>query len=133
QPFIARRWATGRVCYRRLRARSDHKSGNSADCVRRWGAGYDYMIVLDADSIISGSALVTLARVMAAHPEIGILQSLPLPVGRETLFARLLQFGARLQSPMLASGLAFWQLGESNYWGHNAILRLQAFARHCTL
>ncbi|HXO14758.1 MAG TPA: glucans biosynthesis glucosyltransferase MdoH, partial [Steroidobacteraceae bacterium] len=99
----------------------------------RWGAGYEYMIVLDADSIMTGSALVTLARVMDAHPEIGILQSLPLPAGRETLFGRLIQFGARLSSPMLASGVAFWQLGESNYWGHNAILRLQPFARHCTL
>ncbi|TLY54596.1 MAG: glucans biosynthesis glucosyltransferase MdoH, partial [Gammaproteobacteria bacterium] len=133
QRFVARHRAAGRVFYRRRRDRSDHKAGNIADFVRRWGAGYDYMIVLDADSIMTGSALVTLARVMDAHPEIGILQSLPLPVGRETLFARLLQFGARLQSPMLASGLAFWQLGESNYWGHNAILRLQAFARHCTL
>jgi len=131
--LVARHQGAGRVFYRRRRERSDHKAGNIADFVRRWGAGYEYMIVLDADSIMTGSALVTLARVMEAHPEIGILQSLPLPVGRETLFARLIQFGARLQSPMLSSGLAFWQLGESNYWGHNAILRLQPFARHCTL
>jgi membrane glycosyltransferase len=131
--FLTRHRAAGRVFYRRRRDRSEHKAGNIGDFVRRWGARYEYMIVLDADSIMTGSALVTLARVMDAHPEIGILQSLPLPVGRETLFARLLQFGARLQSPMLSSGLAFWQLGESNYWGHNAILRLQPFARHCTL
>src|SRR4029077_1551123 len=91
------------------------------------------MIAVRSGSIMTGSALVTLARLMEAHPEIGILQSLPLPAGRETLFGRLIQFGSRLQSPMLASGLAFWQLGESNYWGHNAILRLQPFARHCTL
>jgi len=133
QRFVARHQAAGRVFYRRRRDRSDHKAGNIADFVRRWGAQYEYMVVLDADSIMTGSALVTLARVMDAHPEIGILQSLPLPVGRETLFGRLIQFGARLQSPMLSSGLAFWQLGESNYWGHNAILRLQPFARHCTL
>ncbi len=131
--LVARHQAAGRVFYRRRRDRSDHKAGNIADFVRRWGARYECMIVLDADSIMTGSALVTLARVMDAHPEIGILQSLPLPMGRETLFARLIQFGARLQSPMLSSGLAFWQLGESNYWGHNAILRLQPFARHCTL
>ena len=131
--FVARHQAAGRVFYRRRRERSGHKAGNIADFVSRWGAGYDYMVVFDADSIMTGSALVTLARVMDAHPEIGILQSLPLPVGGETLFARLLQFGARLQGPMLSSGLAFWQLGESNYWGHNAIVRLQAFARHCTL
>jgi len=131
--FVARHRGAGRVFYRRRRDRSDHKAGNIADFVRRWGASYECMVVLDADSIMTGSALVTLARVMEAHPEIGILQSLPLPTGRETLFGRLIQFGARLQSPMLASGVAFWQLGESNYWGHNAILRLQPFARHCTL
>jgi membrane glycosyltransferase len=39
----------------------------------------------------------------------------------------------RLNGPMFSSGLAFWQLGESNYWGHNAIVRLKAFASHCSL
>jgi membrane glycosyltransferase len=34
---------------------------------------------------------------------------------------------------MLASGLAYWQLGEGNYWGHNAILRLRQFAEFCDL
>jgi len=70
---------------------------------------------------------------MDAHPEAGIIQALPIPAGRETLFARLIQFAARLSSPMLSSGLAYWQLGEGNYWGHNAILRLRAFAENCDL
>ena len=61
------------------------------------------------------------------------MQTLPLLAGRDTLFARLLQFAVRLSGPMFASGLAFWQLGESNYWGHNAIIRLQPFAEHCAL
>src|SRR5215469_12499246 len=99
----------------------------------RWGANYECMIVLDADSVMSGHALVTLARAMEAHPQIGILQSLPLPAGRETLFGRLIQFGSRLQSPMLSAGLAYWQVGESNYWGHNAAVRLRPFAQYCTL
>jgi membrane glycosyltransferase len=91
------------------------------------------MIVLDADSVMSGKALVTLARLMDANPDVGIIQTAPLPVGRDTLFARMVQFGARINGPMLSSGLAFWQLGEANYWGHNAIIRLQAFAAHCDL
>jgi membrane glycosyltransferase len=133
QAFIARHGAAGRVFYRRRLDRSERKAGNIADFVRHWGKDYECMVILDADSIMSGEALVTLARVMEAHPTIGILQSLPLAVGRETLFGRLIQFGSRLQSPMLSSGLAFWQLGESNYWGHNAIVRVQPFARYCTL
>ena len=130
---LVARYGAERVFYRRRLDRSERKAGNIADFVRRWGANYECMVVLDADSVMSGHALVTLARAMEAHPQIGILQSLPVPAGRETLFGRLIQFGSRLQSPMLSSGLAWWQAGESNYWGHNAIVRLLPFAQHCTL
>ncbi|HUN71363.1 MAG TPA: glucans biosynthesis glucosyltransferase MdoH [Steroidobacteraceae bacterium] len=129
----ARHRARGRIFYRRRAENVGRKAGNIADFVRAWGGAYDYAIVLDADSIMSGQALVTLARLMDAHPQAGIIQALPMPAGRETFFARLIQFAARLSSPMLASGLAWWQLGEGNYWGHNAILRLKPFAAFCDL
>ncbi|MGH8302724.1 MAG: glucans biosynthesis glucosyltransferase MdoH, partial [Steroidobacteraceae bacterium] len=131
--LAARHHAHGRIFYRRRTENAGRKAGNIADFVRAWGGAYDYAIVLDADSIMSGEALVMLARLMDAHPQAGIIQVLPLPAGRETFFARLIQFAARLSSPMLASGLAWWQLGEGNYWGHNAILRLKAFAAFCDL
>ena len=131
---LVSRYATeGRLHYRRRTDRSGHKTGNIAEFLSRWGSQYDFMVVLDADSIMTGNALVTLVRLMEANAQIGILQSLPLPAGHETLFGRIIQFGSRLQSPMLSSGLAFWQLGDSNYWGHNAILRLPAFTAHCDL
>jgi membrane glycosyltransferase len=131
--LVARHGAAGRVFYRRRRENTGRKAGNIEDFVRTWGGAYDYAVVLDADSVMSARALVTLAAMMDAHPEAGIIQALPLPCGRDTLFARLVQFAARLNSPMLAAGLAWWQLGESNYWGHNAILRLRAFAVYCGL
>jgi membrane glycosyltransferase len=131
--LVARLTASGRLFYRRRSDNAGRKAGNIADFVRNWGGAYDYMIVLDADSIMAGSALVALARLMDAHPDVGILQSLPMPVGRDTLFARMLQFAVRLNGPMFASGLVFWQLGESNYWGHNAIVRLRPFAEQCAL
>jgi membrane glycosyltransferase len=131
--LVARHRAQGRIFYRRREHNTGRKAGNIADFVRSWGGAYEYAIVLDADSIMSGHALVSLTALMDAHPEAGIMQALPLPTGRETLFARLIQFGARLNSLMLASGLAYWQLGEGNYWGHNAILRLRQFAEFCDL
>jgi membrane glycosyltransferase len=131
--LVARHGGSGRIFYRRRAQNVGRKSGNIADFVRNWGAAYTHMIVLDADSVMSGKSLVTLARLMDAHPGVGIIQTAPLPVGRDTLFARMIQFGARLNGPMLSSGLAFWQLGEANYWGHNAIIRLEAFASHCDL
>jgi len=131
--LTARHHARGRIFYRRRAENLSRKAGNIADFVRSWGGAYDYAIVLDADSIMSGETLVNLVRLMDAHPQAGIIQALPLPAGRETFFARIIQFAARLSSPMLASGLAWWQLGEGNYWGHNAILRLKPFAAHCDL
>lgn len=131
--IVATHGAQGRIFYRRRLERRQRKAGNVADFVHRWGDTYEFMVVLDADSVMTGAALVTLARLMEAHPEIGILQSLPLPMGRLTLFGRLIQFGSRLQSPMLTSGLAFWHLGESNYYGHNAIIRLRPWAECCDL
>jgi membrane glycosyltransferase len=131
--LVKRHGAHGRIFYRRRAQNTSRKAGNVADFVRTWGGGYEYMVVLDADSVMSGKALVTLARLMDASPKVGLLQTLPTPAGRETLFARLQQFGARLNSQMLSSGLAFWQLSEANYWGHNAIIRVQPFATYCAL
>jgi len=131
--LVARHNAQGRIFYRRRVQNIGRKAGNLADFVQQWGAAYESMVVLDADSIMTGEALVKLALLLEAHPDIGILQALPQPVGRETLFARLVQFAARLNGPMLSSGLAFWQLSESNYWGHNAIIRIRPFAACCAL
>ncbi len=131
--LVTRHGARGRIFYRRRPENTARKAGNIADFINNWGGAYDYAIVLDADSIMSGETMLELAQLMDANPRTGIIQALPLPAGRDTLFARLIQFAARLSSPMLSSGLAYWQLGESNYWGHNAILRLAPFAEFCAL
>jgi membrane glycosyltransferase len=131
--LVAKHHADGRMFYRRRAQNTARKSGNVADWITNWGGAYECFVVLDADSIMTGDTLVTLARLMEAHPQAGIIQGLPLPAGRDTLFARMIQFAARLNGPMLASGLAFWQLEAGNYWGHNAILRTRMFAAFCAL
>ena len=122
-----------RLHYRWRRVRSKRKAGNVADFCRRWGREHRYMVVLDADSVMSGAALVQLLRLMEAHPRAGILQTLPRPCGLETLHARAQQFIGRVSGRVFAAGLQYWQLGESHYWGHNAILRIEPFMRHCAL
>lgn len=131
--LVAKHNAAGRIFYRRRARNLSRKAGNIADFVRQWGGAYDHMVVLDADSIMTGHALVTLAQLMDAHPDVGIMQTLPTPAGRDTLFARMVQFASRLNGLMLSSGLAWWQLGEANYWGHNAIIRIRPFAQFCAL
>lgn len=125
--------AAGRLFYRRRAENSGRKAGNIADWVRRWGGAYDGMLVLDADSIMAGATILRLAAALEADPRAGIVQSLPLAANRQTLFARALQFAGRLYGPPLAAGHAFWQLGEANYFGHNAIIRTRAFAACCGL
>ena len=122
-----------RIFYRHRSKNSRRKAGNIADFCQRWGARYDHMVVLDADSLMTGKALVQLVSAMEAHPEAGLIQTLPLVINRHTLFARLHQFAARVYGPVLAAGLAYWHLGDSNYWGHNAIIRTQAFTAHAGL
>lgn len=123
----------GRIFYRWRRHRIKRKSGNIADFCRRWGSQYRYMVVLDADSVMSGDCLTTLVRLMEANPTTGIIQTAPLASGRDTLYARVQQFAARVYGPLFTAGLHFWQLGESYYWGHNAIIRIAPFIRHCAL
>ena len=123
----------GRIFYRHRRNNIKRKSGNIADFLRRWGRNYEYMVVFDADSVMAGSTLVRLVGLMDAHPAAGIIQTVPTMVNRETLYGRVQQFASRAYGPMLAAGLHFWQLGESYYWGHNAILRVEPFMRHCAL
>jgi membrane glycosyltransferase len=124
---------SGRIFYRWRRVRIRRKSGNVADFCRRWGADYRYMVVLDADSVMTGDCLKRLVQLMEAEPGAGIIQTIPRAAGRETLHARIQQFAAGAYGPMLAAGLHFWQLGESHYWGHNAIIRVEPFMRHCAL
>ena len=123
----------GRVFYRLRKHNIKRKSGNIADFLRRWGRNYDHMIVCDADSVLAGATVVRLVRLMERHPRAGIIQTIPAMVNRETLFGRVHQFASRVYGPMLAAGLHFWQLGESYYWGHNAILRCAPFMKHCGL
>ncbi|WP_336489294.1 glucans biosynthesis glucosyltransferase MdoH [Methylobacterium nigriterrae] len=120
--------------YYRHRARNHHrKAGNIGDFVTRWGGAYDHMLVLDADSLMTGACIVRLAAAMEADPDSGIIQSLPLIINRNTLFARVQQFAARIYGPVIATGLSVWSGRDGNYWGHNAVIRTRAFAESCGL
>lgn len=126
-------WSGVSVFYRHRPENIDRKAGNIADWVRRFGGAYDHMVVLDADSLMSGDCLVRLAAAMERHPRIGLIQTLPLLANLNSLFARAQQFACRLYGPMVARGLAWWSGGQGNYWGHNAIIRVRAFAEQAGL
>mgnify|MGYP001168323660 CR=1 FL=1 len=121
------------IYYRNRRINLKRKSGNVADFCRRFGRRYTYMVVMDADSVMSGTTLVRMVSVMERQRRVGILQSAPAVTGRETLLARVQQFCSRAYGPMFAAGLHSMQLGDAQFWGHNAIIRIKPFMRHCGL
>ncbi|MFB2531571.1 glucans biosynthesis glucosyltransferase MdoH [Paracoccus sp. p3-h83] len=121
------------IWYRLRDENIDRKAGNVAEFVRRWGGRYDQMVVLDADSVMTGDTIAQLSARMAGDPAIGLIQTMPMLVGGETIFARLTQFAGRVYGPMIARGVAAWSGDTGNYWGHNAIIRVSAFAQCCGL
>ena len=121
------------VWYRRRWLNVARKSGNLEDFVTRWGGRYDHMIVLDADSLIDAPTLLQLVQVMQSDPALGILQTAPQLIGARTFFGRLQQFAACVYGPVITRGLAAWSGDSCNYWGHNAIIRMRAFAENCGL
>jgi membrane glycosyltransferase len=116
------------IYYRRRAQNTARKTGNISDWIEGWGGGYEAMLVLDADSLMSSSAIVTMADELSHDPSAGLIQSCPKLFGAKTLFARMQQFSNVTYGWPLAEGLALWANREGNYWGHNAIIRTAAFA-----
>ncbi len=121
------------IYYRHRPKNTARKTGNIADFVTRWGGAYAHMLVLDADSLMSADTILRLTEAMENDPDAAIIQSPPLIINRNTLLARLQQFAARFQGPIVSAGLQAWSGTSGNYWGHNAVIRMRAFADHCGL
>ncbi len=119
--------------YRHRTLNAGHKAGNIADFCQRWGNNYDFMIVLDSDSIMEGDTLVELVSLMELNPRAALIQTVPIPTNQNTLFGRILQFSSSLYAPLISWGQSFWYSNGANYWGHNAIIRMGAFIETCGL
>lgn len=119
--------------YRRRAQNTARKSGNIEDFCNRWGAEYDFMLVLDADSLMTAETIIKMARLMEENYHAGIIQASPQMINSTAMFARMQQFSGKVAGPVVGAGLAYWQLGNSNYWGHNAIIRTRAFIDCCGL
>jgi membrane glycosyltransferase len=128
RPLVKRLKDVMPVYYRRRRENHGRKAGNVKDWVRRFGGSYEHFIILDGDSVMSGTTLVRLALGMERDEKAGLIQTVPRLTGAVTLLQHLQQFASNVYGPSVASGLAFWHRDQGNYWGHNAIIRTRAFA-----
>lgn len=131
--LVQDRGGEGRIFYRRRTDNIGKKAGNVEDFIQKSGAAYDLALILDADSLMEGATIVEMARRMQAEPDIGLLQTLPVVTRATTRFGRAMQFSAAFHSPIFARGLAMMQGRTGPFWGHNAIVRVRAFAESCGL
>jgi membrane glycosyltransferase len=123
----------GRITYRRRSDNAGFKAGNVRDFCDRWGTEYEVMLPLDADSVMSGEAIVKLTRMMQAYPRLGILQSLVVGMPSKSAFARVFQFGMRQGMRPYTMGSAWWIGDCGPFWGHNAMVRIAPFRDGCHL
>lgn len=121
------------VTYRRRQDNAGYKAGNIRDFCETWGGNHDFMLTLDADSVMSASSILRMVRVMQKNETIGILQSLVVGLPSDSAFARVFQFGMRMGMRSFTLGSAWWQADCGPYWGHNALIRMKPFIEHCHL
>jgi len=121
------------VTYRRRKENPGFKAGNIRDFCDRWGSDHDYMLTLDADSVMSASTILRMVRIMQKNDKLGIVQSLVVGLPSDSTFSRVFQFGMRMGMKSYTLGSAWWQADCGPYWGHNALLRLKPFIDHCHL
>lgn len=122
-----------RLFYRRRRRNIGRKAGNIQDFFETSGANYDFALILDADSLMDGATMVEMVRRMQDDPALGLLQTLPRVTGARSRFGRAMQFAAGFYSPVFAQGQAAMQGVTGPFWGHNALVRVRAFAESCAL
>ena len=129
--LLAETGAEGRIFYRRRQNNKGRKAGNIEDFIKTSGAAYPFAIILDADSLMEGETMVEMVRRMEAAPDLGLLQTLPVIIHAKSRFGRVMQFAGAFYSPIFARGLAMMQGKTGPFWGHNAIVRVRAFAQSC--
>ena len=121
------------VHYRRRAENTGFKAGNVMEFLEHHAGGAELMLCLDADSEMTAAAVLRLVACMEADPQIAILQQLIVGRPATAAFPRLFQFGMRAGMRSWATGQAWWQGPEGPYWGHNAVIRIEPFRRHCRL
>ncbi|MDD8022873.1 MAG: glucans biosynthesis glucosyltransferase MdoH [Paracoccaceae bacterium] len=131
--LVSDRHGMGRFFYRRREMNTGKKAGNIEDFITRSGGAYDYALILDADSLMDGETILQMIRRMEAEPRLGLLQTLPKVIRARSRFGRAMQFSASFFSPIFARGLAMMQGETGPFWGHNALVRVRAFAESCGL
>jgi membrane glycosyltransferase len=116
------------LSYVHREANEDYKSGNIRAWIMTSGHSYDAMLVLDSDSVMDAATVVTMANALASDPSCALVQSIPRVLPGHTLWQSMQSLASHLYGLNLGRGLALVSDQSANYYGHNALLRIKAFA-----
>ncbi|MGQ0564350.1 MAG: glucans biosynthesis glucosyltransferase MdoH [Gemmobacter sp.] len=116
------------IDYRRRALNTDYKSGNIRDWVQSSGHAHDAMLILDADSIMGPETVLLMADALAQEPGVGLIQTVPRVLPGRTLWQGLQSFASEVYGVNMGRGFAMWSGAEGNFLGHNALVRVRAFA-----
>jgi membrane glycosyltransferase len=130
---FAARHPEGAVRYRRRRVNTGYKAGNVMDFLDHHAEGFDFLLLLDADSRMTAEAVLRLVRIMEAEPGCALVQPTIAGLDAASAFQDLFGFGHRHGSRIWATGQAWWQDRQGPFWGHNALIRIAPFREHCRL
>lgn len=123
-------WCDGHVRHLWRSHRRGAKAGNLNHWLAHFGGCYEFLVVMDADSIITISTMDTLLRT-AEHPDnaqVAIFQSKIQPRSdRQSVFGRGLSAGVRARARVLER--VHSPLGLLLSFGHNQLLRLEPIRR----
>lgn len=116
------------IDYRRRLLNADYKSGNIRDWVTHGGAHFDAMLILDADSLMGPDTVLKMADALAQAPGLGLIQTVPRVLPGQTLWQGLQSFASEVYGVNMGRGFAMWTGVTGNFLGHNALVRVAAFA-----
>lgn len=116
------------LTYRRRTRNIDYKSGNIRDWVITEGHAHDAMLILDADSVMGSETVIRMIDEMAREPGLGLIQSIPRILPGKTVWQGLQSFASNVYGTNMGRGLAMWTGSEGNFLGHNALVKIKAFA-----
>lgn len=109
----------------RRKTRKGYKAGAINNWVREYGSNYDYVFILDSDSRASTDAISQCMELAKRDPRLGLIQTRTLTMTSNP--SKMTEAAVTIQhAHMAVVQNAMKNMGTSPYYGHNALVKIDA-------